>query len=103
MSDSPRESARMLAGSAGGTNEWSEHTPLLIDAKAAAAMLAISPRKLWTLTRCNAIPSRRIGRAVRYCPSELRLWVVAGCPTEPGAAERVRRSPTNRSGSEVSR
>jgi len=103
VSDSPRESARTLAGSTSGTIKQQEHTPLLIDAKAAAALLAISPRKLWTLTRCNAIPSRRIGRAVRYCPTELRLWVVAGCPTEPGAAERVRRWPTTRSGSGVSR
>lgn len=103
MSDSPRESARTLAGSAGGTKEHAEHIPLLINAVDTAALLAISPRKLWTLTRCNAIPSRRIGRAVRYCPSELRLWVVAGCPTDPGAAERVRRRPTTRSGSGVSR
>jgi len=101
VSDSPRESARTLAGSTGGTNEQTEHTPLLINAMAAAVLLAISPRKLWTLTRCNAIPSRRIGRAVRYCPSELRLWVVAGCPTDPGAAERVQRWPTTRSGSGV--
>lgn len=65
-------------------------TPLLIDAKAAAAMLAIGARTLWSLTKCSAIPSHRIGRAVRYCPDELRAWVAAGCPTEPGSAERVR-------------
>ena len=77
--------------------------PLLIDAKAAAAMLAISPRKLWTLTRCDAIPARRIGRSVRYCPAELQAWVADGCPTEPGAADRVRHRPSSRSGSGVSR
>lgn len=63
---------------------------LLIDAKAAASRLAMSPRTLWSLTKCNAIPSRRIGRSVRYCPDELRAWVAAECPTEPGAAARVR-------------
>lgn len=91
VSESPRESARTLAGSTGGTNELSQHTQLLIDTKAAAAMLALGTRTLWTLTKCNAIPSRHIGRSVRYCPSELRAWISAGCPTEPGSADRVRK------------
>lgn len=90
MSDSPRESARTLAGSTGGKKRDSEHTALLIDAKAAAVMLAVGPRTLWKLTKCNAVPARRIGRSVRYCPTELRGWIAAGCPTEPGSAERVR-------------
>tara|TARA_E500000318_G_C3555800_1_gene211029 strand:+ start:1560 stop:1832 length:273 start_codon:yes stop_codon:yes gene_type:complete len=64
---------------------------LLIDAKDAAAMLAIGARTLWTYTNCNAIPSRKIGRAVRYCPDELRAWIGAGCPTSPGSADRVRK------------
>lgn len=70
----------------------SEHSiqPLLIDVKAAAAMLDISTRLLWTLTKCHAIPVRRIGRAVRYAPDELRAWVAAGCPATPGSADRVR-------------
>jgi predicted DNA-binding transcriptional regulator AlpA len=65
--------------------------PLLIDAKAARAMLSIGERRLWLLTNCNAIPSRRIGRSVRYAPTELRAWIAAGCPTEPGSAERILR------------
>jgi len=64
--------------------------PLLIDAKAAAKMLAVGARTLWTYTNCNAIPSRKIGRAVRYCPEELRAWIAAGCPTEAGSGDRIR-------------
>ncbi|MCH7791750.1 MAG: helix-turn-helix domain-containing protein [Planctomycetes bacterium] len=58
-------------------------------------MLGIGARTLWTLTNRGAIPSRKIGRSVRYCPAELRAWVAAGCPTEPGAAERVRKAVRN--------
>lgn len=66
-------------------------TPLLIDARTAAESLNISARLLWSLTRRNAIPSRRVGRRVLYEPGELLAWVRAGCPTEPGAGDRVRR------------
>ena len=85
------ESARTLAGSTGGKTEQIEYTALLIDAKAAARLLALGARTLWTLTKCNAVPSRHIGRSVRYCPGELRAWIAAGCPTEPGSADRVRK------------
>ncbi|MEM1330160.1 MAG: helix-turn-helix domain-containing protein [Planctomycetota bacterium] len=61
----------------------------MLDAKAAAALLSIGARTLWSLSKCNAIPNRRIGRSVRYCPVELQAWVAAGCPIEPGAATRV--------------
>ena len=67
-------------------------TPLLINAKAASQLLGISPRKLWSLTNCNAIPSRRIGGAIRYAPVELEAWIASGCPTEAGAGVRVRKS-----------
>ena len=66
--------------------------PLLIDAKAAQARLCMGVRRLWVLTNCRAIPSYRIGRSVRYCPDELREWVRAGCPTEGGAGDRVRKA-----------
>ena len=77
--------------SAKSSHDSAVPTPLLINAKAAAAMLAIGARTLWTYTNCNAIPSRKIGRAVRYCPDDLRAWVAAGCPTDAGAADRVRK------------
>lgn len=67
------------------------HSPWLIDAPAAARLLSISARTLWALTKCRAVPSHRVGRSVRYCPTELRSWIAAGCPTEPGAADRLRK------------
>lgn len=65
---------------------------LLIDAKAACAVLCMGERRLWVLSNCRAIPSFKIGKSRRYCPDELRAWVRAGCPTEPGAADRLRKA-----------
>jgi predicted DNA-binding transcriptional regulator AlpA len=70
MNQSEQAASRLTAGS----------TPLLVDAKAAAKLLGIGQRKLWALTKGNTIPSRRIGRLVRYCPAELARWVREGCP-----------------------
>lgn len=70
--------------------------PALINAREAAAMLAIGARSLWSYTKCHAIPSRKIGRSVRYVPAELLEWVDMGCPTDPGAADRVRASVRKR-------
>ncbi|MCH8270109.1 MAG: helix-turn-helix domain-containing protein [Planctomycetes bacterium] len=69
--------------------------PLLIDADEAAAELSLGARTLWTLTNSNAIPSRKIGRSVRYSPVELREWIAAGCPTDPGAGDRIRKAVRN--------
>lgn len=66
--------------------------PLLITAKSAGALLGIASRRLWALTNCRAIPSRRIGRSVRYAPIELAAWVALGCPIQPGSGERVRKA-----------
>jgi predicted DNA-binding transcriptional regulator AlpA len=65
--------------------------PLLIDAKAARLAISMGERKLWSLTNCRAIPSRKIGKSVRYSPAELAAWVACGCPTDPGAGDRVRK------------
>lgn len=67
-------------------------TPLLIDAKAACVMLCMGERRLWVLTNCKAIPSRKIGKSVRYSPDELAAWVACGCPTNAGAADRLRKA-----------
>lgn len=64
--------------------------PLLIDQKAAQALLAMGERRLWELTNCGAIPSYKIGKSRRYSPLELAGWIACGCPTESGAGERVR-------------
>ena len=65
---------------------------LLIDARAACALLCMGKRRLWVLTNMNAIPHRRIGRSVRYSPVELEAWVASGCLAEAGAAEQVRKA-----------
>jgi hypothetical protein len=56
-----------------------EHSELalLVSAKEAARILAISTRKLWTETNCGAIPSIRIGRAVRYAIVDLHAYIDA--------------------------
>lgn len=51
--------------------------PLLWTSRQAAKALAISERKLWDLTDTGAIPCVRIGRAVRYDPSDIRAWIDA--------------------------
>lgn len=66
--------------------------PLLIDAARACELLGIGRRSLWSLTNRGAVPSVRIGRLVRYAPAELERWIAAGCPTEPGAADRIRKA-----------
>ncbi len=88
--DTKEESARWLASKTGGEVTSNGIPVLLVKARDAAAMLCIGERTLWSLTKSGAVPSRRIGRAVRYPVAELRAWLDAGCPTEPGAAEGVR-------------
>ncbi len=51
------------------SNRQSEQ--ILVNAKAAATMLAISERTLWGLD----IPRVRIGRAVRYDIEDIREWI----------------------------
>lgn len=49
----------------------------LRDSKVSAAVLGISTRALWTLTKQGRIPCVRIGRAVRYDPADLRRFIDA--------------------------
>ena len=49
--------------------------PMLLTAREAARMLAISPRKLWSLTNCGDVRCVRIDRAVRYAPADLQAYV----------------------------
>lgn len=48
---------------------------LLLTATEAAEALAISPRTLWSLTDSGELPCVRIGRSVRYDPTDLRAWI----------------------------
>jgi len=56
--------------------------PLLLDEETAAAVLSMSPRKLWELSAMGAIKYVKIGALKRYRPSDLEAWVASGCPTE---------------------
>ena len=85
----PYENARQLLSRTGAAH--THDNPLLVDSRRASVILSICQRKLWELTNCQAIPSRKIGRSVRYCVAELKAWIAAGCPTDPGSADRVRR------------
>lgn len=51
--------------------------PLLVTAREAAQMLAVSPRKLWAMTfeENPGLPYVRCGRLVRYSPQDLRMWI----------------------------
>jgi len=53
------------------------HTALLVNAKEAAKMLAVSPRKLWSMTFEDqpGLPYIRCGRLVRYPVAELLRWI----------------------------
>ena len=66
--------------------------PLLINSTAACAILGFGLRKLWSLTKCTAIPSRKIDSMVRYSPAELAAWCECGCPTNAGAGDQVRKA-----------
>ncbi len=67
-------------------------TPLLYNAEVTQQVLSLGERRLWELTNCNAIPSYKIGKSVRYSPVELAAWVASGCPTDAGAGDRIRKA-----------
>lgn len=56
-----------------------EPAAVLVDAKDAAKMLSVSPRKLWALTFEDEIglPYVRLGRCVRYPVDDLLQWIDA--------------------------
>jgi excisionase family DNA binding protein len=56
--------------------------PLLLDESQAAALLSLSPRKLWELAARGSIKSVKIGALKRYRRIDLEEWVASGCPTE---------------------
>jgi hypothetical protein len=53
-------------------------TPLLLTARAAAAIMSVSERTLWAMTYPRGpIPAVRLGRAVRYDVQALRAFIRA--------------------------
>ena len=57
------------------SNARSDEIPGLLRSDEAARLLAISPRKLWTLADDGEIPVVRIGRSVRYDPADLQDYI----------------------------
>lgn len=60
---------------ANGTTVEAAEDRLLVNAKMACALLAISARTLWSLTASGEVPHVRIRRSVRYSPTDLAAWI----------------------------
>ena len=56
--------------------------PIMVGRPDAAAMLGIGQRKLDELTRCGAIPHRRVGSRVLYRIVDLEIWAEQGCSAD---------------------
>ena len=66
---------------AGSSTAREDLSPILVDAKDAAALLGISRAHLHNLRSSGRIPKpERLGRAVRWSVEELLAWSRAGCP-----------------------
>ena len=51
--------------------------PLLVSAAAAAELLGVSARTLWSLTHTGDMPFVRMGRRIMYSPESLRSWIAS--------------------------
>jgi predicted DNA-binding transcriptional regulator AlpA len=70
-------------------------TPLMLRGiRAGCKLTGLGERTIWLLINRNSIPHRRVGRAIMFVPWEVEAWIDAGCPTEPGAGDRVRKAVT---------
>ena len=68
-------------------------TPLMVRGISAGCRLTgLGERSIWLLVNRNALPHRRVGRAILFVPDEIAAWIRLGCPTEAGAADRVRKA-----------
>ena len=52
-----------------------------------ASETGLSERTVWALVASNALPHKRVGRALIFARAELQAWIDAGCPTKPGSAK----------------
>lgn len=69
-------------------------TPILVDARKAAALLGIGLRTIRTMDAAGKLPAPvRVSNCVRWRLSELHAWTEAGCPDrETWALRRAARS-----------
>ena len=61
--------------------------PLAVPVKQAAALLGISPRKLWTLSNTGEIPAVRFGRCVRFRPEDLEAFLATHIAKRQGGGK----------------
>lgn len=55
--------------------------PLLVDARAAAALRGVSRSMWWSLHAAGRVPIPvRLGRRTLWRAAELAAWIEAGCP-----------------------
>jgi predicted DNA-binding transcriptional regulator AlpA len=59
--------------------------------RAGCQLTGLGERLVWSLLNRNALPHRRVGRAILFVPAEVEAWIAAGCPTDAGAADRIRK------------
>lgn len=52
-----------------------EITPRLVNSEIASKYLAISERKLWSMTKENRIPAVKIDRCIRYDVADLDAFI----------------------------
>ena len=57
------------------TNSFSQTAPLLLTPIEASKAIAISPRKLWSMTASGEISHLRLGRCVRYPVDDLHRFI----------------------------
>ena len=59
-----------------GIDAFTEKQDLaMLTTRQTAKYLAISPRKLWEMTKLNQIPHVKLGRCVRYSAVDLKRWI----------------------------
>lgn len=69
---------------------------LALSETAAARVLGISPRKLWSLRKQNRVPFVRIDKAVRYPVHLLRRWLEEQALHAAASSERFERPRVSR-------
>ena len=81
MRDYPRETARTLAGSAGGIVGHVHHTDPMLDVKAVAKRLSVSTRTVQRLAAEGNMPQKvYIRKRVVWRRDEIDEWIRCGCP-----------------------
>jgi excisionase family DNA binding protein len=63
--------------------------PMLLTTRQAARSLNLSERTLYAITKRGDLPVVRIGKAVRYDPADIRVWIESAKKSEKGLAQNA--------------